>query len=182
MLNSVTTFFFRQLAFAVCVAVLFCASANGTDLPPARRIVTTEGPASTATVVADGASANLVRLNGSTITRLYETGPVPVALPLEGDAGATAGNAYRPGFAGTSLYTADLPPGIHIGLHRQQSVDYIAVLAGRIDLVLPGGRKTLNTGDVLVQAANLHGWENPYTEPARILVVVLSAAVPASAH
>jgi quercetin dioxygenase-like cupin family protein len=110
---------------------------------------------------------------------------VPVALPLTGDQGATAGNAYRPGFAGTSLYTADLPPGIRIGLHRQQSVDYIAVLAGRIDLVLPRGRKTLRTGDVLVQAANLHGWENPYAEAARILVVVMTAAAaptPAAAH
>jgi hypothetical protein len=171
----------HQLAKTLGLGLLALAAvtAAGADLPPPRRVITAAAPGDGVTVVADGASANVTRLNGSTITRLFETGPVPVALPLAGDAGATAANAYRPGFAGTSLYTADLPPGIRIGLHAQQSVDYIAVLSGRVDLTLPGDRKTLQAGDILVQAANVHGWENPYAEPARILVVVMSATQPA---
>jgi hypothetical protein len=168
------------LAKILALGLLSCAAlaAVAADLAPPRRVITAAAPGEGVTVVADGASSNITRLNGATITRLFETGTVPVTLPLPGDTGATAANAYRPGFAGTSLYTADLPPGIRIELHAQQSVDYIAVLAGQVDLTLPGGRRTLKTGDILVQAANLHGWENPYAEPARILVVVMSASPP----
>jgi hypothetical protein len=168
------------LAAGLAASLVGCAAnvEGAGGLPPTRRVVTTEGPGGTAIVLADGPSANAIILNGSTITRLFETGPVPVALPLAGDTGPTAGNAYRDGFSGTSLYTADLPPGFHVAPHRQESVDYIAVLSGRVDLVLPDGRRTLHAGDVLVQAANAHGWDNPYGETARILVVVMRTASP----
>lgn len=118
-----------------------------------------------------------MRLNGSTITRLWETAGVPTAVPVQGDAGATAANAYRPGFSGTSLYVADIPPhtvGV-IPLHREDSLDYIAILSGEIHLVLDGTEELLRAGDVLVQGGNLHTWENRSAAACRMLVVVLRA-------
>jgi hypothetical protein len=142
-----------------------------------RRVVTVVDGPEGAKVLADGASKNLVELNGSRITRLWETGELPVPLDVASDHGATAGNAYRPGFTGTSLYTADIPPGSDLGdipLHAQDSLDYIAVLSGSIDLVLPDRSLTLRQGDVLVQVGNRHSWVNRTDEYCRLLVVVLT--------
>ncbi|MCC7200371.1 MAG: cupin domain-containing protein [Gammaproteobacteria bacterium] len=117
-----------------------------------------------------------IEFNGSVIHRLWESGALPVRLPVDRDAGASAGNAYRPGFTGTSLYLADLPAGTVgvIPMHRQDSLDYIAVLAGEVHLLLEDQELLLRTGDVLVQAGNLHSWENRAESPCRLLVVVLS--------
>ena len=143
-------------------------------LPGPRRVITAEDAAGKAVVLADGASANARVLNGSRITRLWETDRAPARLGVTRDEGATAGNAYREGFAGTSLYTADLPPGLKIDMHRQDSLDYIAVLTGEVDVLLETGFVRLRQGDVLIQAGNLHGWANPTAMPSRILVVVVT--------
>jgi mannose-6-phosphate isomerase-like protein (cupin superfamily) len=142
-----------------------------------RRVVTVVDGADGAKVLADGPTMNVVELNGSRITRLWETGGLPVPLDVVHDQGATAGNAYRAGFTGTSLYTADIPPGSDLGdipLHAQDSLDYIAVLSGTIDLVLPDRTLTLHPGEVLVQAGNRHSWVNRSNEYCRLLVVVLT--------
>ena len=142
-----------------------------------RRIVTLEEADGSVTLLADGAAENVTELNGSIITRLWETGPVPVSLNVTGDAGATAGNAYREGFQGTSLYIADIPPGTSledIPMHKQDSLDYIAVLSGQINLILPDQTLAMKPGDVLVQAGNLHSWTNTSDETCRLLVVVLT--------
>jgi len=144
------------------------------SLPEPRRVLTSESADGRAAVIADGASPNARVLNGSKITRLWETSQLPVPLEVTKDDGAAAGNAYREGFVGSSLYVADLPAGIRIDSHKQDSLDYIAVLNGEVDLVLEKGPVRLHQGDVLVQAGNLHGWSNPTNQPSRILVVVLT--------
>ena len=153
------------------------ADDGATPLPDVRRVITVNGEDGSPVVLADGPSENVRVLNGSRIARLWETREMPVPLGVTADAGATAGNAYREGFVGTSLYTADLPPGSgldDIPMHAQDSLDYIAVMAGEVDLVLPDRTVTLRTGDVLVQAGTVHSWVNRGETPARLLVVVLT--------
>lgn len=164
----------RYLLPAMLCATAACADAKS-GLPPLRRIVTTEDAAGKAVVLADGPSANVVELNGSRIVRLWETNGSPVAIPVAADLGAEAGNAYRPGFAGSSLYIADIPPGSSlkdIPLHKQESMDYIVLLAGQIDLVLDGGKRVaMKPGEVLIQAGNNHSWINTGKGTARLLCV-----------
>jgi len=146
-------------------------------LPEVRRVVTLTGDDGGAVVLADGPGENTLTLAGTRITRLWETGRLPVSLDIDTDAGRDAGNAYRPDHVGTSLYTADIPPGIgveQIPMHAQDSLDYIAVLEGRIELLLPGRAVMLERGDVLIQAGNVHSWRNDGVRPARLLVVVLT--------
>lgn len=174
----------RAVLASGAAASLFAgrASAGGESakaLPSVRRIVTGEGPDGTSVELFSDSPTNAVTLNGSTITRLWETGPIPTDLKVTEDKGATAGNAYRPGFAGTSLYTADIPSGTSLAdipMHAQDSFDYIAIQQGQIDLILESGRVTMQAGDILVQAGNLHSWENPYDGPCRMLVVVMTAS------
>lgn len=63
-------------------------------LPPVRRIVTTENATGKSVVLADGSSGNVLSMNGSQIERLWETGGLPVPIPVDRDLGATAGNGY----------------------------------------------------------------------------------------
>ena len=142
-----------------------------------RRVVTSEGPDGRGVVLADGEPGNSFELNGTRITRLWETFGLPAALPLRGDAGATAGNAYRDGFTGTSFYVAELPGGsraARIPLHRQSTLDYMAILSGRIAFEMEGGEIELAAGDTLVQGGNLHGWINRWQEPCLLLFVVVT--------
>lgn len=146
-------------------------------LPPVRRVVTTESAEGAGIVAFPEAGLQTLTLNGATIYRLWETAGVPARVPILSDAGAAAGNAYRPGFEGTSLYVADIPAAAvgAIPLHREDSLDYIAVLAGEIHLRLEQGETLLRAGDVLVQGGNLHTWENRSSQPCRLLVVVIRA-------
>jgi hypothetical protein len=115
---------------------------------------------------------------------LWETDGFARAIPVTTDLGAKAGNAYRPGFVGSSLYVADIPArlrpcqypapqaGIH-GLHHS---------AGRGDrLVLDGGKRvSMKPGDVLVQAATtIAGSQSKVT--ARLLCVTQTGRRVASA-
>jgi mannose-6-phosphate isomerase-like protein (cupin superfamily) len=142
-----------------------------------RRVVTSEDAAGKGVLLQDGEPTNSVELNGTRITRLWETAATPVPLPLTADAGATAGNAYRKGFVGTSFYVAELPGGSHapaIPMHKNATVDYMAILSGRIVLRIENRDIELGPGDTIVQGGNLHTWINRWQEPCLLLFVVLT--------
>ena len=173
----------RLLAIMAVLALPACATtslpeATSDGYAPVRRIVTASDAEGRSVVLHDGPTSNIVTLNGARIERLWETGPLPVPLAVERDAGALAGNAYRPGFVGSSLYVAEVPPGSgleDIPIHAQDSLDYIVILEGTVDLVLDTGeRVTMREDDVLVQAGNLHSWVNETEATVRLLVVVLT--------
>lgn len=163
------------LALAPGVAAVAQVQADWTRL---RRVVTAEGPDGRGVVLADGEPDNSFVMNGTRITRLWEAPAVPAKLPVAADLGATAGSAYRAGFRGASFYVAEIPPGIgesDIPLHRQDTLDFMAVLAGRIVLKLEDRELELGAGDTLVQAANLHTWINRFDAPCLLLFVVVAA-------
>ena len=105
----------RTLLTVAALAMLAAPIAAGRNapaqLPPVRRIITTEDAAGRSYVLADGPSATVVMLNGSRGERLWETQGLPVTVPIDRDLGATAQNGYRPGFVGSSMYIADIPVG-----------------------------------------------------------------------
>ncbi len=149
-----------------------------------RRVVTGEDAAGKGFVLADGEPGNAFELNGTRIVRLWETAAVPTPLPLVADAGATAGNAYREGFRGTSFYVAELPGGTRapsIPMHRNTTLDYMAILSGRIVFKVDDREIELAAGDTLVQGGNLHTWINRWDEPCRLLFVVVTATAPGAA-
>jgi hypothetical protein len=153
---------------------------NGREWTRLRRVVTSNGPDGRGVVLFDGEPNNTLVMNGTRIVRLWETPTVPAVTPLTEDLGATAGNAYRDGFNGASYYVAELPGGaraVPIPLHATPSLDFMAILAGRVVLILETGEVTLRRGDTLVQGGNLHGWENRWRAPCLLLFVVLRAVV-----
>lgn len=144
-----------------------------------RRVVTSEDAGGHGVLLYDGEPGNSFELNGTRITRLWETAAVPSALPLTVDAGATAGNAYRAGFHGTSFYIAELPGGTRapaIPMHKNATIDYMAILSGRIVLRIENRDIELGPGDTIIQGGNLHTWINRWQEPCLLLFVVLTGA------
>lgn len=170
----------RVLALAsATAAATFAPGAEGSGgaRHPLRRIVTSEDAEGNAVVLADGEPTNTLVLNGTHIARLWESPSVPAEVPAATDLGISAGNAYREGFAGTSFYVAEIPPGsdeTDIPMHRQDTLDYMAVLSGSILLRIPGRDIELRAGDTIVQAGNLHTWINRGDEPCRLLFVVVA--------
>jgi hypothetical protein len=178
MKNETSPGFSRRTLLAATPATLV-GSACATQPPAIRRIVTSQSSDGPVKVIADGPPPVSFQLNGSTITRLWETPRVPAALPLETDATLTAGRSYADGFVGTSFYLSDIPAGStleDIPMHRNETVDYIAVLFGEVVLVLPDQEITMNPGDCLVQGGNDHSWVNRTDAVGRLLVVVVTGA------
>lgn len=61
-------------------------------------------------------------------------------------------------------------------LHRADLVEYLVVLSGRIHLVLPSGDPVeLSVGDYVVQEGTEHAWNNPYSKPCTIAVILIGA-------
>lgn len=145
-----------------------------------RRVVTSYDAAGRTVVLKDGAAGNSFEMSGTRITRLWESSGLPVSLPLSPDLGATAGNAYREGFSGTSFYLAELPGGTHaptIPLHSNATLDYMAILSGKIAFKLDQDRELiLKAGDTLIQGGNLHTWVNRWRESCTLLFVVVTGS------
>jgi mannose-6-phosphate isomerase-like protein (cupin superfamily) len=142
-----------------------------------RRVVTSRDRQGRAVVIADGEPTNVVYFGGTRVTRLWESAGLPAELPLRADAGLSAGNAYRENFSGTAFYVTEIPGGERapkIPMHRNVTLDYMAILSGRLRLKLPDRELDLQQGDTLIQGGNEHSFENPWPESCLLLFVVVS--------
>jgi mannose-6-phosphate isomerase-like protein (cupin superfamily) len=70
----------------------------------------------------------------------------------------------------------DLMEADHPGMHASQTVDYLLVLSGEIDLELDdGATRRLKPGDCVVQNGTRHAWRNPGDVDCVIAGVVVGA-------
>lgn len=59
------------------------------------------------------------------------------------------------------------------GMHLTQTVDYAIVLSGSITSVLDDAETDLHAGDILVQRATNHAWENRTLSMARVAFILI---------
>ena len=78
---------------------------------------------------------------------------------------------------GSVFRILDFHPGLEKRNHRTDTIDYIVVMQGKIDMELePGGDVvTLKQGDVMVQRGTVHNWINPYDETCVMAVILIHA-------
>jgi naringenin degradation protein FdeH len=69
----------------------------------------------------------------------------------------------------------DFPPGNTGRMHRTETIDYVIVIAGEIDMDMDDSTVHLRTGDVMVQRGTNHAWVNRGTILARLAFVLIDA-------
>lgn len=78
--------------------------------------------------------------------------------------------------AGTLLKVLELSPGTKPLMHRTETLDYVIVIEGEVDMLLDDGAEVhMKAGDLMIQRATLHGWANRSDRPCRIAFVLLDA-------
>ena len=60
-------------------------------------------------------------------------------------------------------------------MHRTETLDYVIVISGEIDMDTDEGSVTLRNGDVMVQRGTNHAWVNRSASLARVAFVLLDA-------
>jgi quercetin dioxygenase-like cupin family protein len=76
---------------------------------------------------------------------------------------------------GSRFTIIDYPPGNKGNMHRTESIDYVIVMQGEIDMDMDGSTVKLKAGDVMIQRGTNHAWFNRGTEMARIAFVLVDA-------
>ena len=60
-------------------------------------------------------------------------------------------------------------------MHRTETIDYVIVIEGEIDMDMDASTVRLKAGDVMVQRGTNHAWANRGDKRARVAFVLLDA-------
>ena len=115
---------------------------------------------------------------GALAHAIWTTEGFPVNNDGQEDAGTRPVQTTLPG--GTIFRVIEFKPGVQARNHRTDSIDYIVVMDGEIDMDLDGTVVHLKAGDVMVQRGTIHNWINNGTKSC-ILAVILVDAKPVTA-
>jgi quercetin dioxygenase-like cupin family protein len=148
------------------------------DHPPIRRIVTGHDAGNVAKVLVDGTATNRKSSSPGTVsTLIWSTAGTPADISV-GEAIEDLGARMlgtAPPAGGTRFAVIDFPPGNTGRMHRTETVDYVIVIAGEIDMDMDDSTVHLSAGDVMVQRGTNHAWVNRGTAPARLAFVLIDA-------
>ena len=141
-----------------------------------RRVVTTHDAQGKARVMVDAPADNPTsRRSGHQSQLIWMTDVTPSDLSHHEDMGAR--DAGRPPPAGGTIFRVlELQPGVSAEMHRTDTVDYVIMLEGAIDMEMDDGFEVhLETGDVMVQRGTYHSWTNRGTVPCRLAAILVDA-------
>jgi quercetin dioxygenase-like cupin family protein len=153
-------------------------SAEQPKYPPIRRVVTGHDNNNIAKVIMDGEATNHKGgASGAQSTLVWITEGAPAEMPVGEqveDLGARILGAPPPA-NGTRFAVITFPPGNPGRMHRTETVDYVIVMMGELDMDMDDSTVKLKAGDVLVQRGTNHAWVNRGKEVARAAFVLLDA-------
>ncbi|KAF4548400.1 Hypothetical protein D9617_28g065060 [Elsinoe fawcettii] len=140
---------------------------------PSRRIVT--GHLNDKSVVIEDENLDLIHGFGSNARTIWSTSQHPAELhdtvPKE-----LSVKMYT---KGSLIRVVDFPAKSQGHNHRTASLDYAIVLDGELELLLEDGSKTVcRAGDIAVQQATMHQWNNVTDKPARIAFILMPSEKP----
>lgn len=144
--------------------------------PRVRRVITGHDAQGKAIVKVDEVCTDFVegRPNGF-VRNIWTTDTTPADNSGQQDGGARAGR-FTMIENGTVFRILHFLPGVAQRVHRTDSIDYLVVMAGEIDMELDDGVSVhLDTGDVMVQRGTVHNWVNRGTEPCTMAVILVHA-------
>lgn len=149
-----------------------------TDAPPLRRVVTGHDQAGTAKVLLDTPATNAKYPQpGLVSTMMWCTDGAPARIPLgeqPEDMGARILGTAPPR-NGTRFAVIDFPPGNQPHMHRTETIDYVIVIEGEIEMDMDASTVKLKAGDIMIQRGTNHAWANRSGRRARVAFVLVDA-------
>lgn len=148
------------------------------DYPPIRRVVTGHGADNAAKVLIDAPATNAkFPQAGLVSTMMWCTDGAPARIPggenIEDMGARILGTA--PPAKGTRFAVIDFPPGNHPHMHRTETVDYVIVMEGEIEMDMDDSTVKLKAGDIMIQRGTNHAWANRSSKRARVAFVLVDA-------
>jgi len=148
------------------------------DYPPIRRLVTGHDAEAVAKVLMDGPATNSKSSSPGTVsTLIWSTDATPADISsgetIEDGGARILGTA--PPANGTRFAVIDFPPGNSGRMHRTETIDYVIVISGEIDMDMDQSTVHLRAGDIMVQRGTNHAWVNRGSERARLAFVLIDA-------
>jgi quercetin dioxygenase-like cupin family protein len=139
-----------------------------------RRVITGHDASGRAIVKIDEVSTNLFTGRpGATACNVWTTEGFPANNDGEADEGLRKVDTTLSN--GTIFRIIEFAPGLAARNHRTDSIDYIVVISGEIDMELDDSLVHLRAGDVMVQRGTIHNWVNRGTASCVLAVVLIDA-------
>jgi quercetin dioxygenase-like cupin family protein len=151
---------------------------DNSNNPPIRRVVTGHDAKNIAKVLLDAPATN-AKFSGpgmaSTLIWCTDRAPADISVgeKVEDMGARILGTA--PPAKGSRFAVIDFPPGNKPHMHRTETVDYVIVIEGEIDMDMDDTTVKLKAGDVMVQRGTNHAWANRGNERARVAFVLIDA-------
>src|SRR5207237_7719534 len=139
-----------------------------------RRVITGHDANGRAIVKIDEVSKNVTSGRpGATVCDVWRT----EGFPVNNDGAADEGlrKVGTTPAKGTIFRIIEFAPGLAARNHRTDSIDYIVIISGEIDMELDDTRVHLKAGDVMVQRGTIHNWVNNGTAPCVLAVILIDA-------
>jgi quercetin dioxygenase-like cupin family protein len=145
---------------------------------PIRRVVTGHDANNVAKVLLDAPATNAKRPgSGLVSTLIWSTDGAPAQVPMGEDiedlGARILGSAPPP--KGTRFAVIDFPPSNDAHMHRTETVDYVIVIEGEIEMDMDNSTVKLKQGDLMVQRGTNHAWANRSAKRARVAFVLVDA-------
>jgi len=146
--------------------------------PPIRRVVTGHDSNKVAKVLIDAPATNSKGPGtGLVSTLIWSTDRTPAQVPIgeeiEDMGERVLGSAPPP--SGSRFTVIEFPPGVVSAMHRTETIDYVIVIEGEIDMDMDDSTVKLRHGDVMVQRGTNHAWVNRSDKKARVAFVLIDA-------
>ncbi len=112
---------------------------------------------------------------GGMVCNIWTTDTAPANNSQDADGGMREGKfTMIPN--GSVFRILHFAPGLERRMHRTDSIDYLIVMEGEIDMELDDGVMVhIKRGDVMVQRGTIHNWINRGTEPCVLAVILIHA-------
>ena len=145
---------------------------------PIRRVITGHGGNNVAKVILEGEATNTKRpREGVTSTLMWCSDRMPADISIGADVEDMGARILgtAPPENGSRFIVMEFAPGIASEMHRTETIDYIVMLSGEIEMDMDDSTVKLRAGDVMVQRGTNHAWVNRSGKPCLLAAVLIDA-------
>lgn len=146
-------------------------------LPKVRRVVTGHDLKGRSKVIWDGLTTKGKKVDPASVsTILWSIDKTPADIPIGESIKDTAeAQEFQLTPNGTKFMISEFEPGVVGVEHRTNTIDFVVVMSGEVDMDLDDSTVNLKAGDVVIQRGTNHTWCNRGAKPSRVAFIMMAA-------